>query len=281
MKLLSKFIGGILILTISTVTLAYIMSATLLSADYYKAKANELHLYETLSTSIPGNIAGGDPATQAALTSIVSNAYVQQKLNPFLDGIQHYYFDNAPAPQIDFSDFAAEAQRQGIVIPPDSGVTKPIVFQDPGLKQYLSQVAAIKLYGLILALLLAAAMIGINKGRHRFTALGKTLIVAGIWEGVIFLLLQVLPGVAESFIKGQKDIGPLQPILIDLFKSVLADIGHEFGLVAIGLAIAGAALIIAGIIFTGASKLMPSGGGKGKPDQRYARPTPTNRPKVN
>ncbi len=278
MGFISKILGSVLVLVISGVTLAFILSATLFNADYYKAKASELHLYSQLSLSIPSSLGHDDPATQQALTNIVSSQYVQSKLNPFLDQLQQYYFNNGPAPTIDFSDLVAEAQRQGVTVPPNAAITKPVVFNDPtGIKQQLGWINFMKTWGLIIALALAAAIALVNKGAHRFSALGKVLIVAGIWDAVIFLLLKLGPGLVESLIKNNNQVGPLGPVMISFFSSVMRDISQDFMYVAIGLAAAGAGLIIAAFGLRAAGIFKHKEGGSAS---KWVRPSTNDRPTI-
>jgi hypothetical protein len=276
--IISKILGSILVLLISGITLAFILSATLFNAHYYQAKANDLHLYDQLATSIPDSLSHDDPSIKPALQQIVSSPYIQSKLNPFLDQIQQYYFNNGPAPKIDFTDFVAEAQRQGITIPADSNLSKPVVFQDPtGIRSQLSWINFMKTWGLLLAALLAVAIVAVNKGIHRFTALGKVLIVAGIWEGVIFLLLKVAPGPVESLIKGNSQIGPLAPVLTGFFKAVLTDMSVYYGYVAVGLAAAGGLLIVAGLVLKMTGRFFHRDASE---PPRFTRPNPDNRPAI-
>lgn len=253
MKLLGKLCASLLVLVIGVTVLAYVLTATLLNAHYLEAKASSIGLYDSLAQQIPNSVASGSgvdqQAVQQTLAGVVTGKYVESKINPFLDSLQAYYQSNGPAPQMSLSDLALQMQSQGITVSPDSPLAKPIVYKDPaGVKKIFDWLNLIKIAGPIIGLLLLAALMLLYHGWHRITAVVKVCLTAAVFEGLMFGLFKLAPGIVDSITKSKINGNPLAGIFLTFAKSLLGSVANDFGKAAIGLVLAGALALIIGFI---------------------------------
>lgn len=286
MKFIAKLCASLLVTVITLTVSAYVLNSTLLNAQYLEAKANSTHLYSTLSAALPVTLASGNTpdvvATQQALSKVISSTYVQSKIDPFLTQLDDYYHNKGPAPQLDLTDLVAEAQRQGIVIPANSPLSQPIVFKSPPVVSQAFNWAGLILWaGPLLGLLLLAAVVGLNQGFQRYSAITKVFIMAALTEGVVFLAFKATPSLLDSLVKTKSDTGPFVPALIGFFKNVLTDVSNDFGKAAIILVAVGALVFILGLILKAVGLVGSHEHKTAEPSQRFARPNPENRPPVN
>lgn len=284
MNFLKKLIATLLVLVITATISTYILSGTLLNAHWLESKASSQHLYSSLTHALPATLVPGASsdatAAQQGLSRLATPNYLQTKVNPFLEQFQDYAQGSGPTPQLDLTDLAAEAQRQGVAIPVDSPLKQPLRYNAPAnLKTAFTWFNLLKLVGPIIGLALLVLLILLHRGWHRFTAITKVCLAAAFSQGLLFLLFKLTPGLLDSLIKSKADTGPLAPLVVNFFKSVLGDVATNFGKAAIGLVVIGIAFLIIGLIFKAAGFVGRHTSGD-KPADRYARPNPDNRPSV-
>jgi hypothetical protein len=281
-KILQKLIFISLVASINITLSAYLLSATLLSAHYWQAKADSTSLYASLSQSLPKTlIPGSGPETQAAqqgIAVLLSDSYLKGKVSPFVEQLQKYYQGKGPAPQLDLTDLAQEAQRQGVQVPENSPIIHPLTPDTPkGIKAAYSWINLIKSVGVVIVLVLAGMLTLLHSGWHRFTALGKVLVVSALGQGLLFLVLKFSPGLLGSLVKPNANTVPLAETVVSFSQSLLIDVSNHFGVAAIGLAVIGVVVFIAGLIYKTVGFVGRRSGGE-KGDGRYKRPETDTRP---
>ncbi|MFI5240585.1 MAG: hypothetical protein ACHQUB_02660 [Candidatus Saccharimonadia bacterium] len=253
MNLLGKFCAFLLVLSLTLTVSIYILSATLLSAKYLENKAASTNLYSEIATALPASIASGSSPTdsqmiQQTLSSVLTPQYLQNKINPYLDGIASYYESNGPTPQISLTDLGSQLQTQGITVPTGSGLDTAIVFSGPkAVKTAFNYFELLRILTPILSLLLIAAVFFLYQGWHRIIAFVRVCVSAALTEAVIFLLFKATPSLLSSVVSSKASGNQVATILVNFFKIVLGDLANDYGKAAIGFVIAAILILLVGI----------------------------------
>ncbi len=282
MKFLKKLIASLLVLVITVSVSAYILTATLFNARYMQGKLASQRFYSSMAKALPATLVPGNTpdalTAQQGLAQLTTDNYIQAKVDPLMQQLQTYYQSGGPAPRLDLTDLGAEAQRQGAIVPADSPLSKPVTINPPlAIKAVFNWINLIKLAGPVIGLFLLTLLILLHRGWHRFTAVTKVCLAAAGSEGLVFVLFKFSPGLLDTLVKSKADAAPITPLLLNFFKSILVDVGNDFGKAALALIVAAVLTLIVGLIAKAAG-FVGRHTGSGKNADRLARPNPDSRP---
>ncbi|MBW3538555.1 hypothetical protein KY386_03645 [Candidatus Parcubacteria bacterium] len=274
MKLITTLLGGLTVIAVTLVSMAYVLDGTLFEADYISGQAAALTgFYERAAERLPQLLAPRDRQAQEVLAGLVTPSYAQQRFEGFLQGLEEHYRRGGPPPQLDPADLALKAQHQGLMLPPEA--TQPIVYQPPpnaaAVRGTLDFFSWIKVVGPVAALLLLVAVAAVARER-RFRLVAAVLLLAALVQGALYLLFQTLPGMMGPLMSAGQ-LGSLSPPAAALVEAVSRDVSGRFGWVGLGLLIAAAATLMlgAGVRFAQrfrrpqAVEVRPGGGGRINP----------------
>ncbi len=277
MGFLRKILGSLVVAAILSASIAYVVDGRFLNFKYVETKANASQFYPELARMLPQVVApqGGDSKlADEALANVFNADVLQVRLGDFMDQLQAYYRQDGPTPTLDMRDIAIQARSAGLVVPPDTGLDKPIVFNDPtGLKAQYKNAHATMIYGPIIAIILLIVMMVTLPAPARYRSAGKTLVVAALSVGILWGVAQFLPSLIKSLVNANTDIAPIAPAINSLLEGIGRDAAGDFLKIAVGLVLLAAGFFLFSLF---GHRIGRSGGHEIKPK----RPTPQTRPRL-
>jgi|GEM_PF-1346137 len=249
LSLLSKFFASLLVPILFIGIVGFTLRQTVFSSHYLEGQLQKTNAYSKLATGINQNIAKNsadhvlsEQQISSQLSTIITPAVVQQKLNTTLDQIQTYYQGKGPVPTIDVSDLVAKAQAAGLPAPQDNNLTKPIELTP--LKKAQEVNNKLKLAKLLVAvgtLLLIVGMVAIAFVRRNFKPLANVLISLGVLVSLLGGGLLLVPSILNKAAKLNFQTDSFATVGHDLATNMAQSLGARF------LA-EGIALLLVGIV---------------------------------
>jgi hypothetical protein len=276
MGFLRKILGSLIVAAILSASVAYVVDGRFLNFKYIETKANTSQFYPDLARALPATVApqGGSKLADEQLANAINADVLQVRLGDFMDQLQAYYRQDGQAPTLDLRDIAIQARSAGLVVPPDTALDKPIVFNDPtGLKAQYKNAHAAMIYGPMIAAILLLLMMITLPSPARYRSAGKTLIAAALSVGILWGVAQFLPGLVKSLVNANVDIAPIAPTVNNLVEAIGHDAAGDFFKIVVGLLLLAAGFFLFSLF---GHKIGRSGGHEIKPK----RPTPQTRPRL-
>jgi hypothetical protein len=239
MKWLSKFISGLLIGVLFSLTASFILDSTIFNSSFVKDHAGKSNLYEGLAEELPRLIVPAAPAnpgtqrTQQLLSELITPDYVRNKLEPIFDAMETHLREGAPPPVLDLTDLGRQATAAGLPLPQDGPLSQPIPLgQASGAEQQphplLQAIKTVQAIGLVAALVLSAALLLSAGHSRKVTALVKPALAVALLLILVAGLLKVAPGILGSALTRNPDLGSLQEPLRRLFESMSLSVSERF-----------------------------------------------------
>lgn len=269
MKFLRKLFTSLAALALALACLVWIFDATLFSAKFLTARADEADTWQTLTEFIPSITGEERSPEREVMTAVLTEDYVRLKGTSLLEQYERSLRENGPAPRLDFSDLLTEAQMQGFPIPPALAgqYAEPTKFAPLKFGPRLIQ---LKIWLPVLAMILGAFAIIVTRFEKRFTRVARVFIssavMLGIFAGVIFLIPYLVANLLGS---GQ--YASLSPLIGRLARSIAAEICRTIGLAAVSL------LVLAGMMWVAQAISKVAGRREKKPKAPSRNPLSKNR----
>jgi len=249
---LSKTLSTFLVLVLVGMAMAFTADSTVFNNEYVEQKLTETNSYQRLSVALNQEIANkasqennADTAAMTAkLQEILTPAVLEQKITQAIDGFHAYYRGNGPLPTIDLTDIAAQAKANGIPIPEDSEINKPITFgSNAQLKDASKTFNGIRQSSIVVAVLLAGSILVLSWKRGKWGALPNTAIASGVLVGLLTLVFWLTSRATVNAQTVGKDAAANAFAAIG--RDLAASITHDF---AARLGIIAAVLLVSGIV---------------------------------
>jgi hypothetical protein len=250
MQTLSKWLSSLAITVVGLVVVAFVLDATVLSAQHWKQSAKTADFYTGMAKALPaiiipmdGELPGAD-VVRASLSAKITPDYTEAKFNDLFDGVEANLRQNAPVPKFDLTDLAGEAQRAKLAGGFGTAFAKPVEINLPAGPRLLFQaVQWLKGWGLGAAIL-AALLVALAAGRKWLKRLGQTLLLSALLPLICFGLSGLLPPVITGRLDSKGDAGVMAQPLTRLVEQVLTGTGQMALYAGAALAVAGIGLII-------------------------------------
>jgi len=235
---LSKLLASLLVAVLAGATITAVLNQTLLNSHYIEGKLDSTNSYNRLATALSDQISTqaankGDAATAAKLHTLITPQLLRTKTTSALDQLQAYYRGNGPQPVIDLRDLATQAQAQGIEVPADSAINKPIaITSNSQLRDVSKTFDHIRIATIIASAVLVVALLAVSWERHRYAALPDVLIVVGVLVGLLAIAFSAISGMAGHYTKLSTDSNVFAPIARDLAAAIASDLARRLGMYA-------------------------------------------------
>ena len=217
---------------------------------------------------------------KAKIASVITPAYVDKKLQNIVDATTTFLKQGTPEPTLDLSDFPAQLRASGALKPGDGAdidknFATPIELNKNGklnkLPTAYKMFKMLKYAGVLLFLVLLTTEWFVAERGKKLQRAGRIFLHAGLWYGLFFVLLIMVPANFLPKIKDKVNQGASVSILIDDFaKGIQTLFGQYFlGFAITCLAIA-AALYVArhGHKHVGHIKAVPDAPKLATPDKK-------------
>lgn len=251
MKLLSRFLGGLLALVLAATAGAWVLGQALVDEHYLVRRAADAQIADQLADGLPAALAAltSTPEdTRVILAQAVTPAFVRDQLETVLPQLVRYYAQNGAVPQVDLRDLAVRIRGEGFAVPPalEPTLATPQSVTAGRLDGTLRAVAHTSSQLVWLGPLAAAGLTGLILlvARQR-----RWLVLAGAAMGGALgvLILAALAYVPPPLIASTLTTSParaLAPAVRSLAEAVARDQSHRLLWVAAGLAGAAALLCV-------------------------------------
>jgi hypothetical protein len=244
-SLLSKFLASLLVSVLCGAIITTVMSQTLLNAQYIEGRLTAINGYSRLSAALTqevGQEAGvaNNPEVDTELRGILTPAALKQKINGALNQLQEYYEGKVPAPTINLNDLASQAQAQGIPVEQTPTLTQPIMLAGGSTQTTQTKnVDVAKTFDhvrtatILTAIVLIVALLAVSWKRHRYGALPGVLMSVGVLMGIVALVFDLAPSLADRYIKFSATSNAFTSIGRDLAENIAHDLGRRFAIIAV------------------------------------------------
>ena len=237
---LSRLVASLLVTVLCGAIITTVLDQTVLNSHYLDKQLAATNSYSRLSTGLSQQLAkqagSVDPVLAAKLQGILTPAILQQKIQDALNQLQAYSEGKGPAPTINLTDLAAQAQAAGVPIDQESDLTKPITLgstkQSNQTQQSGKNFGTIKAATMLASIVLAALLGFLSWRRHNYVILAHVLISVGITIGLLALFCLFVPSVADHFIKVSATSSAFTDVARNMVDSVAKDLGKRFGIIA-------------------------------------------------
>lgn len=247
MQSINKLLFFLSVAAVGLVVVAFVLDATVLSAQHWHKSAQKSNFYVGMARALPELIvppSSTDPRAaglRKRLNAMITPDYTESKVVELAQGLEANMRQGAPAPRLDLTDLVAEAQKAQI--PASSFNTllaKPVEINLPaGPKRLFEGVQWLKGWGLIAALMVSV-LVALMAGRKGLKRLGHVLLLAGLLPIAIFGMTKLAPQALQGTLtKG--DMGVMGHPTAKLIEQVITDTG----LVAL---YAGLALVLVAVV---------------------------------
>jgi hypothetical protein len=249
---LSKLLASLLTASLCGIIITLTLSQTLMSSHYLEGQLNKTNSYNRLSTALSTEVAkqaglASNPQVNTLIQGILTPAVLKQKINSALDQLQAYYRGNGATPVIDLSDLASQAQAAGVPLGQNNPLSQPITLGSNSAKASATAKGVsktfdhVRLTTIITSLVLVVALLAVSWERHRYGALPDVLICVGVLIGLVALIFDLGPSLADHYIKLSSTSNAFAALGHDLAESIARDLARRFGIIA-------AACLVAGIV---------------------------------
>ncbi|HSX43574.1 MAG TPA: hypothetical protein VLF59_05845 [Candidatus Saccharimonadales bacterium] len=193
----SKLLASLLASSLVGIVLVLTLTQTVLNSHYLEQKLQTTNSYQRLSVALSDQLSKGikgvsPDQAKVVFAHILTPQVLQSKITGGLDQAQAYYQGDGPAPTIDLTDLATQAQAAGIPVPADSSIRKPITLGgSQKTDSHATPIATIWWTSVLSTLLCAAGLILVCRRRGKWTALPNVLIASGVLLGIMALLLEI------------------------------------------------------------------------------------------
>ena len=238
LKVASKFVSSLLVLTLSSAIVTLVLSQTVFSSQYLEGKLAETDSYVKLSTALSQEAAKSSalpiPNADQLIQGVVTPDVVKTKLDSALEQFQAYYQGKGPAPVLDLSDIANQAQALGVPIGDNTELSKPIQLTPAGTSRKPGQAFNnIRQYTFILSAVLLLVLVLICWKRHNYKPLPNVLISVGILLGIWAVFFSFTPGLLDRILKNSVDSNAFAAIFQGLAETIAHDLGKRYGIIAL------------------------------------------------
>lgn len=257
MKILAKFLSGLLVVALSSAIMVICLDATILKASFITAKADQTTIYNSISSQLIDGIASNNgveqPMVKTELSSVITPGYVKSKLAAYLQGLENHYRLGGAAPQLDLSDLPGQLSAAGVTLPADAQTKlNDQINQQLGQSSKAPPLAGIyhtsasaKLGLWLAAIVLAILLVLISPGNRRLRALAKAFFGTALLLGVYYVILRYLPSFAAGRIAMTGGNNPLLGSVNQLLAAATAGVASVVLRWIIGLVALGAVLLVA------------------------------------
>ena len=254
LKWLSKFLSGLLVLSLGGLIISAVTSQTIMSSSYLESQMDKVDAYSRLSSALSSEVSkqaglAGNSQAVALVSSVLTPAALKQKINAALDQLTLYYQGKAAAPSIDLNGFAPQLQATGIQLPADSALSRPIKLTRGGGTNNVAAYPArsfadTRTAAIIASVLLTLALLTVSWQRRRYGALPGVFITVGALTGLGALALSLVPGLFDHYVKFNTASNAFASLGRDLAEDIIRDLGRRYGIIAGVCLAAGTALRI-------------------------------------
>jgi hypothetical protein len=244
---LNRLSASALTILLFVLVVAFAASQTFLNAAYAKSELQHQNAYSRLSKAVSTDIANksgdaSDPQLVTQLQKVITPQILQQRLDNTIDQIQNFYQHNGKVPTLDVSDLIDKAQSDGLPVPDNAELQKPIELSALKKTKELANVIKLVSIGLaVVILLLIITLFAIARKRRNYKPLAAVLISLGIMLSVTGGALLLIPHVFNKLVGFNPETNPYGTLGRDLTLDTIRDF-------AMHLFVPGVALLVAGIL---------------------------------
>ncbi len=246
MKILARLIALILASAVFSLASGYILSRTLLHADYVAPRAKEAKVFDAGAQLLPTlavpqekrNTKDGQKL-YANLSTLFTPAYIETKLTLFAQQLEEHYRNGGPAPSIDLAALAVEAKAVGLDI--DPATVKPLQIPaetDQHVQSSIGLAKGAQSIALISAIVLALLLILISIKIHDYSGIINVLVINTLLFVIAYVILRYAPTPLASLIPSDMpEIKPLTDALAQTVILLAKDISAQYMIGAIIFAV--------------------------------------------
>lgn len=248
LKILSKFLSGLLVLALLLLIVNWVTGQTVLSSSYLKGELKDADAYSRLSGAFSSEVAKQasiqDPQLAATIQDVITPEAVQERVDPALEQFEGYLKGEDEPPQIDVADLVTQLQTAGVPVGDTTELSEPIqlVPQQQEATPLTKNAGSTKALSAAVAVLLLAALAFLSWKTKRYTTLPNVAIVCGVLLGLLALFMLFIPDVLDNVVKFGGNSNTFSSIAADLAKNISHDLGVRYGIISLVLLVLGIAL---------------------------------------
>ncbi len=250
MKILARLIALILASAVFSLASGYILSRTLLHADYVLPRAKEAKVFDagaqllpTLAVPQEKRATKDGQKLHANLTTLFTPQYIETKLTLFAQQLEDHYRKGGPAPSLDLAALAVEAKAVGLDIDPATVKPSQIPAEtDQHVQASIGIAKTVQSLSLIVTIVLALILLLISIKIHDYSGIINVLVINTLLFVITWVILRYAPAPLASLIPtDMPEIKPLTDALAQMVIRLAHDISTQYMIGAIILAVVSAA----------------------------------------